>query len=164
MQARHQCVITPLARPQRVGHDAADDAALYRPLQRGDHPLGDRIVGDDVEEQTDMRARGVDVGDEAVDDHVIVGQDFDRVAAQDRQVAKFFGEAYGGCRVAVLLRMRHIRMRRKPGIDGTGELGKCDLTPQTPCGNPAAAEDEIECDPDYRLEQDQQQPALRCIR
>ena len=111
-----------------------------------------------------MRARGVDVGDEPVDDCVVVGQDLDGVAAQDRQVAQFFGEAHGGGSNALLLRMRDIRMNREARVDGTRELGKRQRTLKAPLRYPAAAEHEIKGEPDHRLEQDQQQPALRCIR
>jgi hypothetical protein len=43
-----------------------------------------------------MRARRIDVGDEPVEDVVVVGQHVDAVAAEDRHVAQLLGERMPG--------------------------------------------------------------------
>ncbi len=71
-------------RTQGVGKDATYDTALDRRSQGLDDPSHRRVVGHDVEQQVDMVARRVDVGDQAVDELIVVGQHFDGVAVEDR--------------------------------------------------------------------------------
>ncbi len=100
------------ARAQRIGEHAAGDAARRRALERRDDAARDRVVGDDVEEQVDVRTRGVDVGDEPVEDAVVVGQHLDGVAAEDRHFAQLLGEVDAGRDRRVLRGVEHVGVAR----------------------------------------------------
>ena len=112
----------------------------------------------------DVRARGVDVGDEPLDDGIVVAKNVDGVAAENRHVAQLFGEAHGGRDVRFLLRMEDVRMGRKTRIHGPRELAEGHVALQSPLRHPPPAEHQVEREPHRRLEQDQQQPSLRGIR
>ena len=77
--------------PTAVGQYAARHAASRRPGQRLGHAPAHAVVLEDVEQQVDVLPRGIDVGDQAVDDHVRVVHQRDRVAGHHRQPADVLG-------------------------------------------------------------------------
>ncbi len=150
-------------RAKGIGEDTAGDASCRRTLERRDHAARDRIVGDDVEEQVDVRTRGVDVGDESVEDPGVVGQHFDGIAPENRHFAQLFREPDAWRERRVLRGAEHVGVTEEPGANGARELAKGGRPPQPPRRQPPATEHEVECKPQDRLEQDQQQPPFRGV-
>jgi hypothetical protein len=117
-QSLREGAIAEAARAQRVRQHAARHAALGRPVERGQHASGDRIVGDNVEQQVDVNLRLVDVGGETVEDRVVVAQHLDRIAAENGEIAELFGKMNARRNRGVLRRMANVGMREQPFAHG----------------------------------------------
>ena len=160
-EARLQLLEADAARAEGVGEQAADHAALHRALERLHHARRDLVVGHDVEQQVDVRLRGIDVGHEPVEDAAIVRQHLHLVAAEDRQLAEPLGEHDGGLDLRRLRRMEDARdaprsrspHRARELLEGCGAL-------EAPLGEPRPAEHQVDGESDHRLEEDEQEPPL----
>ena len=151
-------------RPQRIGEQAADDAAVDGPSQRIDDARRRGVVGNDVEQQVHVVVRHVDVGDQAVDRPVVVGEDLRGVAAQYRKPPEVFGQRHRMIERRAELRMEDVRVAAEPLVDRLGKLHELDVTLQAPGRRRRPADEQIQRDADRRLEKDQQQPALGRFR
>jgi len=60
----------------------------------------------------DVIACGVDVRDETVDESVVVGKHFDRVAAENRKIAEIRGQGDGLVELGADIRVKDIRVFR----------------------------------------------------
>ncbi len=150
-------------RAHRVGEHAARHATLDGTGERVDYACGHVIVGEDVEEQVHVRLRGIDVGDEPVDDALVVGEHLDRIAAEDRHLAQRLGEANGRREFGSWRGLVDRRAPREPPIDGFSageELVDARLAQR---GQPRPADQQVERQADRGLEEDQQQPAFRGV-
>ncbi len=151
------------SRAERIGEHAAFDAAHDRALHCGDDSRRPGVVSEDVEHQVNMRACGVDVGDQPGEDRFVIGQHFDRVAAEDRQVAECLRQADRGCERRVGLRMVDRGTARQPLQRRIGMREEFLRTLDTDLRQPRPADRQIQQQAEDGLEKNQQQPALRRV-
>src|SRR5437879_678026 len=100
--------------PVRVQENPAINAALHGPLQGGYYRRGRGVVGKDVEQEVNVIGRGIDVGDQAVDDAVVIGQNLDRVPAENLEVTEAGRQTDSGLKVGIELRMQDLRVQFQP--------------------------------------------------
>ena len=107
--------------------------------------------------------RRIDVGDETIDDFVVRGQHLDRVAAENRHVAERFGEAHGRRELRTGLGVVDRRAPRKSPVNRLGVRNEVLGALAAQCGQARSTDQQVKGEPDRGFEEDQQQPAFRCV-
>ena len=145
-------------RADGVGQHPADHAALGGPDECPPHPPANQVVLDDVKQEVHVVLRGIDVGDQAIDDLFGLRHQRDGVADDYRQPAAVLRqldqqtEAIG--RVGID-QVHRIDRRRLGGVP--------QRPPLPPPGQPQPAQaifadQQVKPQPDKRLEEDNRQP------
>jgi hypothetical protein len=138
-------------------------ASLHRAFQRGDHAPGGGVVGDDVEQKVNVVARHVDVGDQAVDRDLVVGENFGGVSAEDWKIAEILGQRHRVLQVRTEVRVKNICILRHAIVSGLGQGFEVSMSHQAPDGQRRTSDQEIEDQAGDGLEKYQQQPPLRRV-
>src|SRR5262249_38621077 len=115
----------------------------------------------DVEQQVNMVVRGIDVADQAIDETVVVGDYFSRVAAKDGQLPQVLCKRDGLIELDADVRVENVRLVFQPLENGTAQVIELRMALQSPLRKLRPANQRIKYQTDRRLEKNQKQPALR---
>ena len=75
-----------------------------------------------------MVARGVDIGDQAVDELIVIGQHFDGVAVENRQLSQVLGQSDGLLQLDADVGTGDVGMLRKAFEDRSAQSLELDVT------------------------------------
>ena len=110
-----------------------------------------------------MVARGVDVGDQAVDELVVIGEHFGRVAVENRQLAEILGQGDRLLELDSDVRTGDVGMLRETLEDRAAQGLELDVTLLAPLRQRRPPDQRVQDQADRRLEENEQQPALSRI-
>ena len=120
--------------------------------------MAHRVVLEDVEQQVDVVPRGVDLGDQPVDNHVGIGHQRDGVAAHNRQAAAMLGQMDQHAVLVGFVRVNDVIRFDARILGRVQQRPKLLPASQLPPAQPVLADQQVEPQSDPGLEEDHGQP------
>ena len=108
-----------------------------------------------------MIARCVDVGDETIDEQIVIGQDLACIATEDRQVPQLLSQRHRLVQLGAEVRMEDVGLVGKMVEDRAAQVLELGVTLQAPLRQRGPADQHVQDQAGRWLEEDKQQPALR---